>query len=98
MLGAAGAASCNDLPQQEVARAELLTAEAPAAPPAEAPPAEAAGAGAEAAGAAAGVGAAASGRLATLEQRLQALLDAPARDAGQIDRILAEMDRVRANS
>lgn len=91
MLGAAGVASCNQLPQPEVARAELLTAEGQAA----APPAEAAGAGAGAGG---GVGAVAGGRLATLEQRLQALLDAPERDAGQIDRILAEMDRVRANS
>ena len=88
MLGAAGVASCNQLPQPEVARAELLTAEGQAAPP-PAPPAEAAGG---------GVGAVAGGRLATLEQRLQALLDAPERDAGQIDRILAEMDRVRANS
>jgi hypothetical protein len=88
VLGAAGVASCNQLPQPEVARAELLTAEGQAAPP-PAPPAEAAGG---------GVGAVAGGRLATLEQRLQALLDAPERDAGQIDRILAEMDRVRANS
>jgi hypothetical protein len=89
VLGAAGVASCNQLPQPEVARAELLTAEGQAAPP-PAPPAEA--------GAGGGVGAVAGGRLATLEQRLQALLDAPERDAGQIDRILAEMDRVRANS
>ena len=94
MLGAAGVASCNQLPQPEVARAELLTAEGQAAPP-PAPPPAAAGAGAGAGG---GVGAVAGGRLATLEQRLQALLDAPERDAGQIDRILAEMDRVRANS
>ena len=96
MLGAAGVASCNQLPQPEVAWAELLTAEGQAAPAA-APPAEAAGAGAGA-GAGGGVGAVAGGRLATLEQRLQALLDAPERDAGQVDRILAEMDRVRANS
>lgn len=40
----------------------------------------------------------ADARLAALEQRLEALLDFPERDAGQINRILAEMDRVRANA
>jgi hypothetical protein len=34
-------------------------------------------------------------RLATLEQRLQALLDSSDRDTGQVDRILEEMDQVR---
>ena len=34
-------------------------------------------------------------RLATLEQRLQALLDSSDRDAGQVGRILEEMDQVR---
>ena len=34
-------------------------------------------------------------RLATLEQRLQVLLDSSDRDTGQIDRILEEMDQIR---
>ena len=39
--------------------------------------------------------AAADERLETLEQRLQALLDSSDRDAGQVNRIIEEMDQVR---
>ena len=39
----------------------------------------------------------AGARLAALEQRLEALIDSPETDAGQIDRILAEMDRIRVH-